>query len=317
MFVSVVVGIFVELAVKSVPAWRSFGPAFLWADDWNPVTHRYGALPMIYGTLVTSAIALGLAATVGVLGAAYLADLAPRAVARPRFATIELLAAVPSVVFGLWGLFVLAPIMRVAIDPPLRHAFGALPFFAGTIFGTSLLTGGIILAIMIVPTVLVISCDVIGRVPPELREASISLGATRWETMRHVVLPAARAGIFGACVLALGRALGATRWETTWDVVIPFAYKGITGSVFLALARALGETMAVTMVVGNSTKISSSLFAPGYSIAAIIANEFTEANGDVYRSAVIELGLVLFALTIVINGGARLLVASTSNRTGS
>lgn len=275
LFLSVVVGIFVELAIKSAAAWRMFGLAFLWHADWNPVTRSFGALSMIYGSVVSSAIAIVLAATVGVLGAAYLADLAPRAVARPLFATIELLAAVPSVVFGLWGLFVLAPLMRTAVDPLLRHAFGFLPAFRGTLFGTSLLTAGIILAIMIIPTVLVLSYDVIRSVPEELREASISLGATPWETLWRVVLPAARGGVFGACVLALG--------------------------------RALGETIAVMMVIGNKPAIAPSLFAPAYTLTSVIANEFAEATSALYRSSLFAIGFTLFVVSMITNAAGRFL----------
>jgi phosphate transport system permease protein len=275
LFVLIVAGIFFQLAFGSSKAFSKFGLSFLVTSQWNPVTNMFGALPMIYGTLVSSLIAIVLAAGVGIFAAAFLADFAPRVLARPLSFTIELLAAVPSVVFGLWGLFVLAPIMRNNVDPFLQKTLGFLPAFQGTIFGTSLLTAGIILAIMIVPTVTAISRDVIEAIPTDLREGSASLGATKWETMQKVVLPAARTGIFGACILALG--------------------------------RALGETIAATMVIGNKPAISASLFAPGYSLPSVIANEFTEATSDIYLSSLIALGLTLFVVSMTINGLARFL----------
>jgi phosphate transport system permease protein len=197
---------------------------------------------------------------------------------------IELLAAVPSVIFGMLGFFILIPMLQT-LEQPLRSSLGWTPLFQGPFYGVSMLSAGVVLSLMIIPFIISISREVLLAVPNDQREAAL--------------------------------ALGATRWESTWDVVVPFAYKGITGSIFLALARSLGETMAVTMVIGNSTKIATSLFAPGYSIAAVIANEFAEATGDLYRSSVIELGLVLFALTILINGAARILVASTTSKAGS
>lgn len=275
LFVVLVAGIFAQLVHNSWLSIHTFGLAFLWTSQWNPVTGRFGALPLIYGTVVTSTIGIILAAGIGIFAAAYLADFAPRLLARPLSFAIELLAAVPSVVFGVWGLFVLAPIMHDYVDPFLQARFGFLPIFQGTIFGTSLLTAGVILSIMIIPTVTAISRDVIEAIPNDLREGSASLGATRWETMQKVVLPAARAGIFGACVLALG--------------------------------RALGETIAVTMVIGNRPVLSTSLFAPGYSLPSVIANEFTEATTDIYLSSLIELGLVLFVVSMLVNGIARLL----------
>ena len=246
------------------------------------MTDQFGALPMIYGTVVSSAIAILLAGLVGVYGAAYLVEFAPPLVTRPLGFLIELLAAVPSVVFGLWGLFVLAPILRTYVDPFLQDRFGALPIFSGPIFGTSLFTAGIVLAIMIVPTVSAISRDVIATVAREHREASMALGATRWETVSRVILPGARTGIFGACVLAFG--------------------------------RALGETIATTMVIGNTPAIKASLFAPAYTLASVIANEFTEATSDVYVSALIELGLLLFLVSVIVNAFARVLTWTVLER---
>ena len=278
VFVAIIGGLFVELVQGSWESIVAFGPAFLWSSEWNPVTNQFGALPFIFGTVVSSAIAIAVAGVVGISAAVFLAEFAPRAVARPISFLIELLAAVPSVVFGLWGLFVLAPILGHFVDPVLQRYLGFLPIFSGTIYGIGLLAAGLLLALMIVPTVAAIGRDLILAVPNELREASISLGATRWETATRVVLPSARAGILGACVLALG--------------------------------RALGETIAVTMVIGNRPAISASLFAPAYTLSSVIANEFTEATSSIYLSALLELGLILFLISVIVNGVARLLMWS-------
>jgi phosphate transport system permease protein len=273
--------LFYELFSQSALSRQKFGWAFLFSTTWDPVAGQFGALPFIYGTLVTSALALILAVPLGVGAAIFLAELAPPRVSDALTFLIELLAAVPSVIFGLLAIFVLVPALRI-IEPALRATLGFLPLFQGAFYGVSLFSAGIILAIMIVPFIISISREVLLAVPADQREAAL--------------------------------ALGATRWEATWQAVVPFARNGIFGSIFLALARALGETMAVTMVIGNDPKIKASLFAPGYSIAAVIANEFTEATGDLYLSALIELGLVLFALTIIINGVARVLIAGTSGK---
>ncbi len=273
-----------QLYVNSALSRHKFGWSFLVTQTWDPVAEQFGALPFIYGTVVTSALALLIGIPLGVGAAIFLAELAPPRISSGLTFLIELLAAVPSVIFGLLGVFVLIPVLRT-LEDPLRAALGWTPLFQGPFYGVSLLSAGVVLSLMIVPFIISISREVILAVPNDQREAAL--------------------------------ALGATRWEMTWDAVVPYAYKGITGSIFLALARSLGETMAVTMVVGNDPKIAKSLFAPGYSIAAVIANEFTEATGDLYPSALIELGLVLFALTIVINGAARILVASTTQKAGS
>jgi phosphate transport system permease protein len=284
VFVALVLGLVIELVQGSWISLRTFGLHFLASSEWNPVTQKFGAFPLIFGTVVSSLIALVIAGVVGILAAAYLADFAPRRLARPLAFVIELLAAVPSVVFGLWGLFVLAPAMRDFIDPGLRSVLGFLPLFQGPSYGIGLLTAGVLLALMIIPTVTAISRDVIAAIPEDQREASHSLGATRWETMAHVVLTSARAGIFGALILALG--------------------------------RALGETIAVTMVIGNRPQIVASLFAPSYSLASVIANEFTEATGDLYISALVELGLILLVISLVVNGIARLLMWTVFRKTG-
>lgn len=272
-----VTGILVwELYSNSQASRAKFGWNFLFTSTWDPVADQFGALPFIYGTVVTSALALCIGIPLGVGAAIFLAELAPPRISDALTFLIELLAAVPSVIYGLLGIFVLVPILR-QVEPAIRAVLGWTPLFQGPFYGVSLFAAGVVLAVMIIPFIISISREVILAVPSDQREAAL--------------------------------ALGATRWESTWDVVVPYARNGIMGSIFLALARSLGETMAVTMVIGNDPKIKASLFAPGYSIAAVVANEFTEATGDMYISALIELGLVLFALTIVINGLARLLVA--------
>ena len=270
-----------ELYTNSAETRHKFGWSFLSTSVWDPVAGEFGALPFIYGTVVTSALALLIGIPLGVGAAIFLAELAPAKISNALTFLIELLAAVPSVIYGLLGIFVLVPMLRAA-EPAIRTALGWTPLFSGPFYGVSLFSAGVVLTVMIIPFIISISREVILAVPNEQREGAL--------------------------------ALGATRWETTWDVVIPYARKGIMGSIFLALARSLGETMAVTMVVGNDPKIHASLFAPGYSIAAVIANEFTEATGSLYQSALIELGLVLFGLTMVINGMARLLVLSTTKK---
>ncbi len=275
--VLLVTGILVwELYSHSAESRAKFGWNFLFTSTWDPVADQFGALPFIYGTAVTSALALCIGIPLGVGAAIFLAELAPPRISDALTFLIELLAAVPSVIYGLLGIFVLVPILR-QVEPAIRAVLGWTPLFQGPFYGVSLFSAGVVLAVMIIPFIISISREVILAVPTDQREAAL--------------------------------ALGATRWEMTWDVVVPYAKSGIMGSIFLALARSLGETMAVTMVIGNDPKIKASLFAPGYSIAAVVANEFTEATGDMYISALIELGLVLFALTIVINGMARLLVA--------
>src|SRR5258708_4554954 len=274
-----------QLWVNSAEARHRFGLSFLWNTTWDPVANRFGALTFVYGTLVTSALGLLIAVPLGLGAAIFLAELAPRRLSDNLTFLIDLLAAVPSVIYGLLGVFILVPIMRTEIQPALKRAFGFTPLFQGPVYGIGLLTAGLVLAVMIVPFIISVSREVLLAVPGDQREAAL--------------------------------ALGATRWEATWKAVVPYARTGIMGSVFLALARALGETMAVTMVIGNNPTISSSLFSPGYSIAAVIANEFAEATGNVHLQALIELGLVLFLLTFLLNGLARLLIVLTSQRGGA
>jgi phosphate transport system permease protein len=257
---------------------EKFGWGFLWGTTWDPVAEQFGALPFLYGTLVTSAIALLIAVPVGLGVAIFLSELAPRRWSDPIAFLVELLAAIPSVIYGLVGIFVLVPWVRTVLEPMLSGTLGFLPLFRGAPYGVGMLTAGLLLAMMVVPFIVSVSREILMAVPLSQREAILSLGATKWEVVRVAVLPYARSGIMG--------------------------------SVFLALARALGETMAVTMVIGNRPEIRMSLFEPGYTMAAVIANEFTEATSDMYLQALIEVGLVLFAVTILVNAVARLLIHS-------
>ena len=271
-----------ELWVGSALPRHKFGLSFFFTRVWDPIAEDFGALPFIYGTLVTATVALVMAVPLGIGAAIFLAELAPQKISDTLQFFIDLLAAVPSVIYGLLGVFILIPLMREWIQPALKNTLGFLPLFQGPAYGVGFFTAGLVLAIMVIPYIISVSREVLMSVPRDQREAAL--------------------------------ALGSTRWESTWRVVVPFAKTGIMGSIFLALARALGETMAVTMVIGNTPTISASLFSPGYSIAAVIANEFTEATGDMYLSALIELGLVLFLLTFILNGLARLLMLLTTRR---
>jgi phosphate transport system permease protein len=274
--------LFYELWINSVLSREKFGWAFFYTATWDPIFEQFGARPFIYGTVVTSAVALLIAVPLGLGAAIFLSELAPAKISDALTFVIELLAAVPSVIYGLLGIFLVVPFVRGTLGPWMKSAFGFTPMFSGPIFGVSYLTAGVVLAIMVSPYIISVSREVLLAVPSDQREAAL--------------------------------AVGATRWESTWKVVVPYARTGILGSVFLALARALGETMAVTMVIGNVPKIDFSLLAPGYSIAAVIANEFTEATGDIYLQALVELGLVLFLLTFVLNGFARLLILVTTQK---
>jgi phosphate transport system permease protein len=271
-----------ELWRESALPRHKFGVSFFRTSVWDPVFDQFGALPFIFGTIVTSVLALLIAVPLGIGAAIFLAELAPQRLSDTLEFFIDLLAAVPSVIYGLLGAFVVIPLMRDYVQPGLKSTLGFLPFFQGPAYGFGFLTAGVVLAIMIIPYIISVSREILLSVPRDQREAAL--------------------------------ALGATRWEATWKVVVPFARAGILGSIFLALARAVGETMAVTMVIGNTPTISTSLFSTGYSIAAVIANEFTEATGDLYLQSLIELGLVLFLLTFLLNGLARLLILLTSKR---
>jgi phosphate transport system permease protein len=275
-----VIGLLVVLVYASWPAFKTVGFHGVLGITWDPTSNKYGVLSFVFGTLVTSFIALLIAGPVGIAVALFLSELAPRRLAGPVGVLVELLAAVPSVVYGLWGLYVLAPVMRKAIEPALGHSLGFLPLFSGPPLGIGMLTGGILLSIMILPTVAAITRDVFAAVPNDQREGMLALGATRWEMMTKAVLPYARSGVIGALVLAIG--------------------------------RAMGEAMAVTMVIGNTPSISASLFRPSYTMASVLANEFTEATGQTYVSMLIEIGLMLFGLSLIVNIFARLLVWSVA-----
>lgn len=283
LMVGIVVAKLVALSADSLLSIRQFGFGFLTSQRWDPIKGQFGALPFIYGTIVSSVIALLISVPFSLGIAIFLVEQAPQYVSRPVGFLVELLAAIPSVVYGLWGIFVLAPFLRNYIEPPLAKVLGWLPLFQGSITGIGLLTGGIILAIMVTPIISAVVRDVLTAVPGSQREAALALGATKWEMIRVVLVNGA---------------------------------PGIAGAIILGLGRALGETMAVTMVIGNRPEISASLFAPSYTIASAIANEFTEATGDLYLSALVELGLILFLVTFVVNGIARVLVWNVTRKTG-
>jgi len=270
-------GVILSLAQGSLPAIQEFGFGFLASQSWNPVTDKFGALAAIYGTVVTSLVAMLVAVPVGIGVAIFLTELCPHALRRPVGVAIELLAGIPSIIYGIWGLFVLAPFLQQNVQPPLIAAFGSVPglstIFAGPPYGIGVLTAGLILGVMVLPFIASVSRDVFDTVPPVLKEAAFGVGCTTWEVMRNVVIPYTRVGVIGGVMLGLG--------------------------------RALGETMAVTFVIGNAHKISGSILAPGTTISATIANEFTEAVGDLYTSALIELGLILFVITFIVLACAR------------
>ena len=265
-----------QLYKGSSLAIRKFGFNFFVTSKWDPVSEEFGALPFIYGTLVSSFLGLVIAVPLSIATAVFLTELAPRWIRRPITSLIEMLAAIPSVILGLWGIFVMIPWLRHAIFPLLRKFLGWSPLFRGPIYGVSMLAGGIIIAIMILPIITSVSREILASVPDLQREAAYGLGATRWEVTRIAVLSYAKRGLFGAVILGLG--------------------------------RALGETMAVTMVIGNRPEISASLFAPGYTLASVLANEFTEATTDMYLQALFEIGLVLFLVTIAANLLAQLIL---------
>jgi len=281
-------GVIVSLFIGSMPALREFGFSFVTEQRWNPVTEKFGALAPIYGTVVTSFIAMLIAVPVGLMIAVFLTELCPKMLRRPIGIAIELLAGIPSIIYGIWGLFVFAPFLQDTLQPALITIFGNVPVlssvFEGPPYGIGVLTAGLILAIMVLPFITSISRDVFEAVPPVLKEAAYGLGCTTWEVVRYVVLPYTRVGVIGGVMLGLG--------------------------------RALGETMAVTFVIGNAHRISSSLIAPGTTISATIANEFTEAVGDLYTSSLIALGLILFVITFFVLAAARYMLLRIERRIG-
>jgi phosphate transport system permease protein len=282
-------GVIFSLIYGSLPAIKAFGFGFLTTESWNPVTEKFGAVAPIYGTVVTSAIAMIIAVPLGLGIAIFLTELCPHALRRPIGVAIELLAGIPSIIYGIWGLFVLAPFLQQHVQPALISLTGDIPvlsnLFAGPPYGIGMLTAGFILAIMVLPFITSISRDVFDTVPPMLKEAASGIGCTTWEVMRYVVIPYTRVGVIGGVMLGLG--------------------------------RALGETMAVTFVIGNAHKVSSSLLAPGTTISATIANEFTEAVGDLYTSALIELGLILFVITFFVLAAARFMLMRIEQKSGA
>lgn len=276
VIVGILVGLVVVLSTDAMPAVREFGISFFGSSSWDPVRGEFGALPAIYGTLLTSAIGLVIAVPISLGAAIFLVELAPSWLRGPASFVIEMLAAIPSVIIGLWGLFVLVPFVRSPIQSWLGSNLGFLPLFQGPPFGVGFLAAGIILAIMVIPIITAVSRDAMRAVPVEQREAMLALGATRWEMIQQAVLPYCRSGLVGAVLLGLG--------------------------------RALGETMAVTMVIGNSYVLTASLFSPGATIASKIASEFSESSGGVFIGSLVELALILFAVTLLVNVIARLLV---------
>jgi phosphate transport system permease protein len=281
-------GVIFSLIVGSIPAFKAFGFNFLIEERWNPVTEKFGALAPIYGTVVTSFIAMLIAVPIGLMIAVFLTELCPMWLRRPIGIAIELLAGIPSIIYGIWGLFVFAPFLQETLQPFLITVFGPVPLlsdiFGGPPYGIGVLTAALILAIMVLPFITSISRDVFDAVPPVLKEAAYGLGCTTWEVVRYVVLPYCRVGVIGGVMLGLG--------------------------------RALGETMAVTFVIGNAHRISASILAPGTTISATIANEFTEAVGDLYTSSLIALGLILFVITFIVLAIARYLLLRIERRIG-
>jgi phosphate transport system permease protein len=269
-----------QLVARSQLSWHAFGWKFFWGQDWDPVNDQYGALPFVYGTIVSSILALVIAVPLSIGVGVFTTEMCPRWLRGPLSFTTELLAAIPSVIYGLWAIFVLVPLLRSYVQPFLSKTLGWTGLFEGPPYGIGMLAAGIILAIMVIPIISSITREVLSVVPQHQREAALALGATRWEMIRIGVLRNARAGIVGGIILGLG--------------------------------RALGETMAVTMVIGNRPEIARSLFAPGYTMASVLANEFSEAAGDLYLSALIEIGLALFLVTIIVNAMARFMVWSVT-----
>jgi phosphate transport system permease protein len=284
LFLLLLAAILWQLAASSWPALVKFGPAFLWSDAWNPVTEDFGALSSILGTLLSTLIALLLAVPMSLVIALFLVELAPPALARPVGTAIELLAAVPSIIYGMWGLFVFAPWMADHLQPFLGEHLGFLPLFQGPPIGIGVLSAGIVLALMILPFITAVMRDVFQMVPAVVKEAGYGLGSTTWEVTRQVTVRYGLRGLVGACLLGLG--------------------------------RAVGETMAVTFVIGNSHRLSASLFAPGNSIASSLANEFAEASDPLYLAALVELGLVLFLMAFALQAGTHLWLRRLERRAG-
>jgi phosphate transport system permease protein len=288
MVLALLAGVMLSLLHGSLLAWRTFGLEFLITEKWNPVTEKFGALAPIYGTIVTSTIAMLIGVPISLGIAIFLTEICPERLRRTIGTAIELLAGIPSIIYGIWGLFVFAPWFQVHVQPFLIGTFANIPIlnqlFAGPPYGIGMLTAGLILAVMVLPFITSITREVFETVPPVLKEAAYGIGCTRWEVVRRVVIPFTRVGIIGAVMLGLG--------------------------------RALGETMAVTFVIGNAHKIFPSILAPGTTISAAIANEFTEAVGDLYTSSLIALGLILFFITFIVLAAARLMLMRMAQKEG-
>ena len=286
---SLLLAILASLVVGSQLTLEKYGFSFIWSTDWDPVQEKFGALVPIYGTLVTSAIAMLIGVPVSFGIALFLTELSPAWLKRPLGTAIELLAAIPSIIYGMWGLFVFVPLFQTHVQPLLIGSFGNVPFFGalfeGPPIGIGMLTAGVILSVMVIPFITAVMRDVFEIVPPMLKESAYGLGATTWEVV--------------------------------WRVVLPYTKVGVIGGIMLGLGRALGETMAVTFVIGNAHRLATSLMAPGNSIASALANEFTEAVGDVYFSALIELGLILFLITTVVLGLSKLLLMRLARSEGT
>jgi phosphate transport system permease protein len=282
-------GVILSLVIGSLPAWKAFGFGFFTSQSWNPVTEKFGAAPAIYGTLVTSFLAMLIGVPVSLGIAIFLTEICPERLRRPIGIAVELLAGIPSIIYGIWGLFVFAPWFQVHVQPLFIDGFANIPLlnqlFAGPPYGIGMLTAGLILAIMVLPFITSITREVFETVPPVLKEAAYGIGCTRWEVMRRVVIPYTRVGIIGGVMLGLG--------------------------------RALGETMAVTFVIGNAHRIVPSILAPGTTISATIANEFTEAVGDLYTSSLVALGLILFIITFIVLAAARLMLMRIEKKAGT
>jgi phosphate transport system permease protein len=282
-------GVILSLVIGSLPAWKAFGFGFFTSQSWNPVTEKFGAAPAIYGTLITSFLAMLIGVPVSLGIAIFLTEICPERLRRPIGIAVELLAGIPSIIYGIWGLFVFAPWFQVHVQPLFIDGFANIPLlnqlFAGPPYGIGMLTAGLILAIMVLPFITSITREVFDTVPPVLKEAAYGIGCTRWEVMRRVVIPYTRVGIIGGVMLGLG--------------------------------RALGETMAVTFVIGNAHRIVPSILAPGTTISATIANEFTEAVGDLYTSSLVALGLILFIITFIVLAAARLMLMRIEKKAGT
>jgi phosphate transport system permease protein len=333
-------GVMLSLVIGSLPAWKAFGFGFFTSESWNPVTEKFGALPAIYGTVLTSFIAMLIGVPVSLGIAIFLTEICPERLRRPIGIAVELLAGIPSIIYGIWGLFVFAPWFQVHVQPLLIDGFANIPLlnqlFAGPPYGIGMLTAGLILAIMVLPFITSITREVFETVPPVLKEAAYGIGCTRWEVMRRVVIPYTRVGIIGGVMLGLGRALGETMAVTfvignahrivpsilapgtTISATIANEFTEAVGDLYTSSLVALGLILfLITFVIGNAHRIVPSILAPGTTISASIANEFTEAVGDLYTSSLVALGLILFFITFIVLAAARLMLMRIEQKAGT